>query len=209
MKIDKILQAASVIPVLEIGAVETAVPLVRALAAGGLQVIEATLRTAVAVDAVKAMKDEQPDLIIGMGTILSEEDIEKSLSCQPDFLVTPGATKSLLQSLKKCGIPSLPGVASASEAMTAAEEGFMAQKFFPAESAGGTTYLKALKGPLPKITFCPTGGISAEKAPEYLALSNVACVGGSWIATKDMIEEQKWALIEANAHRAAGMLLTN
>ena len=205
MKIDEILKAASVIPVLEIGALEHAAPLARALAAGGRRVIEATLRTAVAVDAVKAMKDAEPDLIIGMGTILSAEDIEKSGPCQPDFLVTPGATRSLFRSLKEYGIPSLPGVASASEAMIAADAGFMAQKFFPAEPAGGIAYLKALKGPLPKITFCPTGSISADIAPDYLALQNVACVGGSWIASKDMIADKKWDLIEANARLAAEM----
>ncbi|MCI5046339.1 MAG: bifunctional 4-hydroxy-2-oxoglutarate aldolase/2-dehydro-3-deoxy-phosphogluconate aldolase [Aquisalinus sp.] len=206
MKIDEILEAATVIPVLEIGALERAAPLARALAAGGLRVIEATLRTAVAVDAVKAMKDAEPNLIIGMGTILSEGDIEKSLPCQPDFLVTPGTTRSLFQSLKKCGIPSLPGVANASEAMTAAEEGFTAQKFFPAEPAGGTAYLKALNGPLPKITFCPTGGISAEKASEYLALPNVACVGGSWIATKDKIALGDWDTIQMQARKVVESL---
>ncbi len=203
--INDILDAASVIPVLEVAALDQAAPLAKALAAGGLRVIELTLRTDCALDAVKAMKDAAPDLIVGMGTVRNVGDIEQSIAAGAEFLVTPGTSARLLSALADCGAPALPGVATASEAMTAYEAGFAAMKFFPAEPAGGLAYLKSLGGPLPGIVFCPTGGISADKAPEYLSLANVACVGGSWIATKAMVSGGDWAAIEANARRAASM----
>ncbi|PQA86999.1 bifunctional 4-hydroxy-2-oxoglutarate aldolase/2-dehydro-3-deoxy-phosphogluconate aldolase [Hyphococcus luteus] len=205
MQIEEIVDAASVIPVLEVAELENAAPLARALAAGGLRVVELTLRTDCALDALKAMQDAAPDLIVGMGTVRTGDDIEQSLAAGAAFLVSPGAGLSFLKALADSGAPSLPGVATASEAMTAAELGFKALKFFPAEPAGGIAYLKALAGPLPEIMFCPTGSISAEKAPDYLALSNVACVGGSWIATKQTIAKGDWTAIEANARRAAQM----
>lgn len=205
MRIEEIMKAASVIPVLEVAAIESAAPLARALAAGGLRVVELTLRTECALDALKAMQDAAPGLIVGMGTVRSGGDVENSLAAGAAFLVSPGASVDLLRAIAGSGAPSLPGIATASEAMTAAELGFKAQKFFPAEPAGGVAYLKSLAGPLPDIVFCPTGSISAEKAPEYLALPNVACVGGSWIATKAMIAAGDWAAIEANARRAAAM----
>ena len=205
MTIDEIIKAATVIPVLEVSELDKAAPLARALAAGGLRVVELTLRTDCALDALKVMQDAAPDLIVGMGTVRTGDDIEQSLAADAAFLVSPGASPSLLKALADSGAPALPGVATASEAMTAVEFGFAAQKFFPAEPAGGVAYLKALAGPLPDILFCPTGSISAEKAPDYLALKNVACVGGSWIATKDMIAQGDWAAIENNARRAAQM----
>ena len=204
MTIDEILAAATVIPVLEIPSLEKAAPLAEALAKGGLRVIELTLRTPCALDAVKVMQDAAPDLIVGMGTIRTQDDIANSVDAGAAFLVSPGASETLLDALAKPGVPALPGVATASEAMTAYEAGFKAQKFFPAEPAGGISYLKSLAGPLPDINFCPTGGISAERAPEYLALSNVDCVGGSWIATKQMIAGDGWDAIEENAVRAVG-----
>jgi len=205
MKIGEILKAASVIPVLELDRLEDAAPLAVALAKGGLKVVELTLRTAAALDGVSAMKRAAPSLIVGMGSIRTEKDIENSLKVGAEFLVSPGAGPQLLSAMARSGAPALPGVATASEAMGAAEAGFEAMKFFPAEPAGGIPYLKAISGPLPSILFCPTGGISAEKAPDYLALPNVACVGGSWIATRAMIAAGDWKLIEANARRAAGM----
>jgi 2-dehydro-3-deoxyphosphogluconate aldolase/(4S)-4-hydroxy-2-oxoglutarate aldolase len=205
MKIGEILQAASVIPVLELDRLEDAAPLAMALAKGGLKVVELTLRTAAALDGILAMKRAAPSLIVGMGSIRTEKDIENSIRAGADFLVSPGAGPQLLAAMARSGAPALPGVATASEAMGAAEAGFEAMKFFPAEPAGGIPYLKSLSGPLPSIRFCPTGGISAEKAPDYLALSNVACVGGSWIATRAMLAAGDWNSIEANARRAAGM----
>lgn len=205
MNIDDILALARVIPILEIEDAAAAKPLAEALARGGLRVVETTLRTAAACDALRAMKQAEPDLIVGMGTVRSADDIVVSIDCGADFLVTPGAGPELLAALDKIITPALPGVATASEAMTAREAGFHAMKFFPAEPAGGIAYLKALAGPLPDIVFCPTGAISADRAPDYLALSNVACVGGSWIAPRNMIAKGDWEDIEKNARRAAGM----
>ncbi len=205
MKIDDILKAARIIPVLEVQELANAAPLARALAAGGLRVVELTLRTACAIDAVKAMQDAAPDLIVGMGTVRSPGDVEASAKAGAAFLVSPGATPQLLAAMREAEAPGLPGVATASEAMTAFAAGFRAMKFFPAEPAGGIDYLKSLAGPLPDIFFCPTGGIGAEKAADYLALANVACVGGSWIATKEMIARGDWAAIEARAKSAAAI----
>lgn len=205
MRIDEIIERASVIPVLEIDEIASAPPLARALRKGGLRVVELTLRTACALDAIKAMKDTAPDLVVGMGTIRSGGDVARAVAAGADFLVSPGATTELLTAFSRAGAPVLPGVATAGEAMAAFEAGFGAMKFFPAEPAGGIAYLKALAGPLPDIVFCPTGGINAERAPDYLALPNVACVGGSWIATRKMIADGDWESVAANAARAAAM----
>ncbi len=205
MNIDAILEKASVIPVLEVARLGCAAPLARALAAGGLSVVELTLRTDCALDAVKAMQDAASDLIIGMGTVRTRADIEKSMGAGAAFLVTPGSPPQLLAALKEAGIAALPGTATASEAMTVFEAGFAAMKFFPAEQAGGIKYLKSLHGPLPDCVFCPTGGIGPDRAPDYLALPNVACVGGSWVAPRAMIDGGVWEKIEGNARRAMSM----
>lgn len=205
MNIDEILSAASVIPVLEVVRLEDAAPLAAALAAGGLRVVELTMRTDCALDAVAVMKDAAPSLIVGMGTIRTESDVGASLDAGAAFLVSPGAGPDLLTAISNSGAPALPGIATASEAMTAHDAGFTALKFFPAEPAGGLSYLKSLSGPLPDIIFCPTGGISAERAPDYLSLPNVACVGGSWIATKQMITNGQWDEVENNARIASQM----
>ncbi len=203
MRIDDILKAASIIPVLEVERLDDAAPLARALAAGGLTIVELTLRTAAALQALGEMKRASPALIVGMGTVRTGEDVERSLAAGADFLVSPGASDALLRAMAVA--PALPGVATASEAMTAFEAGYRAMKFFPAEPAGGATYLKSLAGPLPDLVFCPTGGIGPERAPDYFALPNVACVGGTWIATKAMIAKGDWAGIEANAAKAASL----
>lgn len=205
MRIDDILAAASVIPVLELDRPADAAPLAAALAAGGLRVIELTLRTEAALGAVSLMRKAAPDLIIGMGSLRGVTDIKRSLGAGAQFLVTPGAGSLLLAALGESKAPALPGIATVSEAMIAADAGFDAMKFFPAEVAGGVSFLKAIAGPLPKLRFCPTGGIGPDKAPGYLALSNVACVGGSWIATKGMIDAGDWKAIEANARKASLM----
>lgn len=202
---DSLADAATVIPVLTVGDTGHAAPLVRALGAGGLRVIEVTWRTSAALDVLKAMKAAEPDMIVGMGTIRTPEQAARSVDAGADFLVSPGLTPRLAPALLESGVPALPGVATAGEAMAAAEAGFDLLKFFPAEQAGGLDYLKSLHGPLPDIRFCPTGSITRERAPDYLALPNVVCVGGSWIAPKALVEAGDWAGIEANAAVAAGM----
>jgi 2-dehydro-3-deoxyphosphogluconate aldolase/(4S)-4-hydroxy-2-oxoglutarate aldolase len=200
-----LLDAAGVIPVLTVGDIGQAAPLARALKAGGLSVIEMTWRTEAALDVMKAMKAAEPGMIVGMGTIRTPDQAEASIAAGADFLVSPGLTPKLVPALLASGVPVLPGVATAGEAMTAAEAGFEVLKFFPAEQAGGLPYLKSLQGPLPDIRFCPTGSISRERAPDYLALPNVVCVGGSWIASQAMIEGGQWETVEANARAAAAM----
>lgn len=198
-------EAATVIPVLTVGEVAQAVPLARALKAGGLKVIEMTWRTEAALDVLAEMKSAEPDLVVGMGTIRTPDQVGASVKAGADFLVSPGLTPRLVPALLDAGIPVLPGVATAGEAMSAAEAGFELLKFFPAEQAGGLPYLKSLQGPLPDIRFCPTGSITREKAPDYLALPNVVCVGGSWIAPKPLVDAGDWSAIEANARIAAAM----
>lgn len=202
---DALLEAASVIPVIVLEARAAAAPLAMALAAGGLRVAELTLRTDAALDALKAMQDAAPELIVGMGTVRTPAQAEASRKAGAAFLVSPGLTPALGPALLATGLPCLPGVATAGEAMRAVEAGFAALKFFPAEPAGGVAYLKALAGPLPEVRFCPTGSISREAAPAYLALKNVACVGGSWIAPADRIAAADWGAITQNARAAEAM----
>lgn len=199
-----ILAKARVIPVIELERLDDAAPLAQALSKGGVGVAELTLRTDAALDAVGAMQAAAPALVVGMGSIRTADAVRRSLDAGARFLVSPGASEKLLAALSASGAPSLPGVATASEAIAAAEAGFEVLKFFPAEQAGGTAYLKALAGPLPDIAFCPTGGISAERAADYLALPNVVCVGGSWVASRALINARDWDAIEANARRACG-----
>lgn len=198
-----ILDEAAVIPVIELPRLADAAPLARALAAGGIRVVELTLRTPDALAAIREMKEARADLIVGMGTIQRADDAHAAVDAGADFLVSPGATPTLLNAFADVRAPALPGVATAGEAMVAGEAGFQAMKFFPAHAAGGVAYLKALQGPLPDSVFCPTGGVSADDAPEYLALANVACVGGSWVAPKEMITSGAWTQIQANAQHAA------
>ena len=202
---DELTEAASVIPILTVSSLDDAIPLAQALKAGGLRVIEITLRTEVALAALKEMKKAEPDLIIGMGTILQTEQIETALKAGADFLVSPGLTRELERAFQTAHAPVLPGVATASEAMQAASAGFDVLKFFPAEQIGGLDYLKSLRGPLPDIRFCPTGSITRALAPQYLALPHVVCVGGSWIANSALIEAGDWDAITANAKAAAAM----
>lgn len=203
--LSQVLDAASVIPVLAVADLEDAPPLAHALAAGGLKVIELTLRTPIALDAMKAMQDAEPDLIVGMGTITRPDQAEASAKAGAAFLVSPGLTPDLARAMLETGAPCLPGVATAGEAMQASEAGFEALKFFPAEPAGGIAYLNALAGPLPDLVFCPTGGISRERAPDYLALKNVACCGGSWLVTKDQLARKDWTGVTENARFAASL----
>jgi len=204
LSIDKIVQVAPVIPVMVVERLEDAVPLAQALYNGGLKVLEITLRTPVALDAIRAMVDALPDdAVIGAGTIVTPDDLKKAVEAGSTFLVSPGTTAELIEAAKASDVPLLPGIATPSEAMNLLAHGFTHMKFFPAESAGGVSMVKSIGGPLPQITFCPTGGINLAKAPEYLSLPNVACVGGTWMAPKELIAEKRWDEIEKLAREAA------
>lgn len=199
------LRLAPVIPVLTIDSAATAVPLARALVAGGLPVLEVTLRTDGALEAIEAIARHVPEAVVGAGTVLTASQVNECVSAGARFLVSPGATARLAEAAAASPAPLLPGVATASEAMAMMELGHHVMKFFPAEPAGGVPYLKSLAGPLPQLTFCPTGGIDAAKARAYLALPNVACVGGSWVTPADALRSGDWATVTALA-RAASQL---
>ncbi len=199
------LRLAPVVPVLTVNGPEDAVPLANALVAGGLRVLEVTLRTEGALRAIEAMAREVPDAVLGAGTILSPAQAKEAKDAGSTFLVSPGATEALVRAADDLAIPFLPGVATASEAMRMAEAGRRILKFFPAEPAGGAAYLKALGAPLPDLLFCPTGGIDAAKAKSYLALKNVVCVGGSWVMPADALKAGDWATVTALAREAAAL----
>lgn len=204
LSIDKIVQVAPVIPVMVVERLEDAVPLAQALYNGGLKVLEITLRTPVALDAIRAMVDALPeDAVIGAGTIVTPDDLKNAVDAGSTFLVSPGTTPELIEAAKASDVPLLPGIATPTEAMNLLAHGFTHLKFFPAEAAGGVSMVKSIGGPLPQITFCPTGGINLAKAPEYLSLPNVACVGGTWMAPKELIAEKRWDEIEKLAREAA------
>jgi 2-dehydro-3-deoxyphosphogluconate aldolase/(4S)-4-hydroxy-2-oxoglutarate aldolase len=194
---------APVIPVLTVERVADAVPLARALVAGGLPVIEVTLRTPAALDVVRALAREVADCVVGVGTVTKAADITAALDAGAKFLVSPGTPPALAARLAQAPVPVLPGCATVSEAMALAEHGFAVLKFFPAEPSGGILWLKAVAGPLPNLKFCPTGGIDARNAASYLALPNVISVGGSWPAPKELIAAGDFARITALAREAA------
>src|SRR5271166_82005 len=191
-----ILARAPVVPVVIIEDLTDAIPLARALVEGGLPAIEVTLRTSVAFDAIKAIAAEVEGAIVGVGTVIEGAQLEEALAAGARFAVSPGATAKLLDAAQAIEIPLLPGVATASEAIALIERGYRLAKFFPAEPAGGVTYLAALASPLPQLKFCPTGGISLDSAPRYLALPNVICVGGSWMLKRELIAAKDWNAIK-------------
>ncbi len=206
LPVNEIVKVAPVIPVMVVERIEDAVPLAQALYNGGLKVLEITLRTPCALDAITAMVENLPaDAVIGAGTIITPADLEKAVKAGSTFLVSPGTTPALIEAAKASAVPLLPGVATPTEAMRLLVEGFTHQKFFPAEAAGGIPMLKSIGGPLPQITFCPTGGIDLAKAPTYLALPNVACVGGTWMAPKELMKAGRWDEIERLAREAASL----
>ncbi|MEU1882460.1 bifunctional 4-hydroxy-2-oxoglutarate aldolase/2-dehydro-3-deoxy-phosphogluconate aldolase [Streptosporangium sp. NPDC020072] len=200
-----LLDIAPVIPVVVIDDPETAVPMARALVRGGLPVIEVTLRTEGALEAVKRIAAEVPEAVIGAGTIRTGADVDAAVKAGARFLVSPGSTPSLLDAMRDSGVPFLPGVATASEVLALAERGLTEMKFFPAEAAGGLPYLKALAGPLAEVRFCPTGGIKPATAATYLALPNVGCVGGSWLTPADALASGDYSRIERLAAEAAAL----
>ena len=203
--LEPILKLAPVIPVLIVEDVVSAVSLARALEAGGLLVIEITLRSGAALDAIAAVAGEVEGAVVGAGTVLSKGQLISSEKAGARFAVAPGVSPHLLSAAEDSGIAFLPGAATASEAMTLMDHGYPVQKFFPAIPAGGLAYLKALASPLPAIKFCPTGGIDAGNAADFLALPNVICVGGSWVAPADAVGAGDWARIEALARVASGL----
>jgi 2-dehydro-3-deoxyphosphogluconate aldolase/(4S)-4-hydroxy-2-oxoglutarate aldolase len=188
-----------VIPVIVVHRLADAVPLARALVAGGVRVLEVTLRTAVALDAMKAMIQAVPEAIVGAGTVRSVADAEAAHAAGCAFAVSPGYTTAVGQACRRLGLPLLPGVATASEVMTAGADGYRFLKFFPAAAAGGVPLLKALAGPFPDIAFCPTGGISVDTAHQFLALPNVKVCGGSWLTPQDAVDAGDWGRITALA----------
>ncbi|MCM2414444.1 MULTISPECIES: bifunctional 4-hydroxy-2-oxoglutarate aldolase/2-dehydro-3-deoxy-phosphogluconate aldolase [unclassified Streptomyces] len=200
-----VLDLAPVVPVVVLENAADAVPLARALVAGGLPAIEVTLRTAAALDAIKAIAAEVPDAVVGAGTVISVRNVSDTVAAGARFLVSPGWTDTLLDAMKASGVPFLPGVSTTSEVVALLERGVTEMKFFPAEAAGGTAYLKALSAPLPQARFCPTGGISLASAPSYLALPNVGCVGGSWMVPGDAVAAGDWARVERLAAEAAAL----
>ncbi len=205
MKIIDICRLAPVIPVLIVDDAATAGPLARALVAGGLKALEVTLRTPAALDAIRAMVDAAPDAAVGAGTLLTPADVKAAKAAGATFGVSPGATERILDAAEDAGLPMLPGVATPSEALRAMERGLEVLKFFPAEQNGGADMLRAWASPLARLKFCPTGGVSVANAPDYLSLPNVVCVGGSWVAPKDAVNNGDWARIEALARAAASL----
>ncbi len=196
------LTAAAVLPVLVIDDPASAVPLARALVGAGLDVLEVTLRTPAALQAVSAIRRAVPEALVGVGTVLTATDVMTAHRAGAQFLVSPGCTDALLTATKRVAVPFIPGVATASEAMRLYEAGYSLQKFFPAEALGGVALLKALAGPLPHLRFCATGGIGEAQAPAYLALANVVAVGGSWLTPKDRVSTKQWQWISDAAKRA-------
>jgi len=200
-----LLDLAPVVPVVVIEDAADAVPLARALVAGGLPAIEVTLRTPAALDAIRAIAGAVPGAVVGAGTVITPEQVTASVAAGARFLVSPGWTDVLLESMRASGVPFLPGVSTTSEVVALLERGVREMKFFPAQAAGGTAYLRSLAGPLPQARFCPTGGIGPANAPDYLGLPNVGCVGGTWMLPADALAARDWGRIESLAREAAGL----
>ena len=205
MTIDTIMRMGPVIPVVIIEDIDHAVPLADALAEGGINVIEVTLRSAAALDCIAAIADQRPEMTLGAGTILTQGQMQAAKDAGADFAVSPGAYPDLVKSSTQSNLPLLPGAATASEMMALMADGITAMKFFPASVAGGVAYLQALASPLADAVFCPTGGISPQTAPDWLALPNVVCVGGSWVAPKDLLAAGDFAAITGRARACADL----
>lgn len=198
-----VLSLAPVVPVVVLDDVAHAVPLARALVAGGLPVIELTLRTPVALEAIAEITAEVPEITVGAGTVLTPRHAEEAVAAGAQFLVSPGATPDLLRAMGGSGVPFLPGTATVSEVMAVLEAGVSEMKFFPAEASGGAAFLKSIASPVPGARFCPTGGITAATAASYLALPNVGCVGGSWLTPADVLAAKDWDRVASLAREAA------
>jgi 2-dehydro-3-deoxyphosphogluconate aldolase/(4S)-4-hydroxy-2-oxoglutarate aldolase len=204
-QVEATLRLAPVVPVVIIDDAKAAVPMARALVAGGIPAIEVTLRTPAALDAIRAIAAEVEGAVVGVGTVLTSQDLENARQAGAKFAVSPGVSPKLLAAADDSDLPLLPGVATASEAMNLLERGYRHLKFFPAVPAGGHKLLGAWASPLPQIRFCPTGGISLASAPDFLSLPNVVCVGGSWLTPADKLKAGDWAGIEVLAREAAAL----
>jgi 2-dehydro-3-deoxyphosphogluconate aldolase/(4S)-4-hydroxy-2-oxoglutarate aldolase len=202
---ESLLNRVPVIPVVVIETLEQAVPTARALVAGGLPVIELTLRTPVALDAIRLIADEVPDILVGAGTVVEPRQAKEAADAGAEFLVSPGSTGSLLSAMTDTGLPHLPGVATVSEVLDLLERGYEELKFFPAEASGGAPFLKSIHSPIPAARFCPTGGITPTNAASYLSLPNVGCVGGSWITPSEALRASDWTRVEQLASGAAAL----
>jgi 2-dehydro-3-deoxyphosphogluconate aldolase/(4S)-4-hydroxy-2-oxoglutarate aldolase len=200
-----VLHVSPVIPVVTIADPQHAVPVAKALVGGGVRIIELTLRTDSALESLKRIANEVPDIMVGAGTILTPAQADDALSAGAQFLVSPGVTPSLLDHMLQLEVPVLPGVATVGEVLAVLERGLTAMKFFPAGPAGGPDYLAAIGAPIPAVQFCPTGGISLASAPDYLALPNVTCVGGSWLTPRAAVEGEDWQQITRLAQGAAAL----
>ena len=205
MNAQELLRAAPVMPVLVIQDASLAVDLAQALIAGGLRTLEVTLRTPAALEAIARIRERVPDALVGAGTVLNPTDWRRAQEAGAQFGISPGLTPALLEATCDSALPFVPGVSTASEAMTAMDAGFTALKLFPAEAVGGQSLLKSLYGPLPQLLFCPTGGIHPGNAASYLALPNVGCVGGSWLAPEAAMAAGNWAAITELARQATAM----
>ena len=205
MNVLEIMRIGPVIPVIVVEKIEHAVPLARALVAGGVRVLELTLRTAVALQAIEAIAREVEGAIVGVGTITRAEDFDRSIEAGAVFGVSPGLTPALVAAARASALPLLAGVMTPSDVIAARAAGFSELKLFPAQQAGGIGMLRALAGPFPDVTFCPTGGVSAATAADFLALPNVACVGGSWLTPRDAIDAGDWKRITALAREATAL----
>lgn len=203
--VGSLLDVVPVLPVVVVDRVADAVPLARALVAGGLPAIELTLRTPVALEAVRAIAEQVPEILVGAGTVVTPRQAKQAMDAGAQFLVSPGATPALLAGMAETGLPFLPGTATVSEVLAVLEAGFEEMKFFPAEASGGAAFLRAVSAPVPMARFCPTGGITAGSARTYLDLPNVGCVGGTWITPADAVARGDWARIEALARAAAAL----
>lgn len=201
----EVMQDAPVIPVIVLQDAAHAVPLARALVAGGIRMLEVTLRTPVALACIEAIAKEVPEAVVGAGTVRSAADAQAAAMAGARFVVSPGYTRSVGKACHELGVALLPGVATGSEIMLAQEDGYAALKFFPAMQSGGTGMLKAWQGPFNDVRFCPTGGVTAANAGEFLALANVACVGGSWLTPADAMEKGDWERITRLAREAAAL----
>ncbi|MCM0620830.1 bifunctional 4-hydroxy-2-oxoglutarate aldolase/2-dehydro-3-deoxy-phosphogluconate aldolase [Nocardioides bruguierae] len=202
---ESLLDLVPVVPVVVVEDVAHAVPLARALVAGGLPVIELTLRTPVALEAIRAIAAEVPEITLGAGTVTTPQQAKEAAAAGATFLVSPGATPRLLDGMLETGLPFLPGTATVSEVLAVLEAGISEMKFFPAEASGGAPYLKSISSPVAGARFCPTGGITAASAPSYLSLPNVGCVGGSWLTPADALAAGDWARVESLAREAAAL----
>jgi 2-dehydro-3-deoxyphosphogluconate aldolase/(4S)-4-hydroxy-2-oxoglutarate aldolase len=200
-----LLSRVPVVPVVVVDDPAHAVPVARALVAGGLPVIELTLRTPVALDAIRAIASEVPEILVGAGTIVTPGQAKEALDAGAQFLVSPGSTPSLLGAMADTGLPFLPGTATVSEVLAVLEAGYTELKFFPAEASGGAAFLKSVAAPVPAARFCPTGGITAATAASYLALPNVGCVGGSWLTPADALASGDWGRVTELARAAAAL----